>query len=186
MSKALVRSIVLSLVLVSSASAQAPTERNREVIKHFYTLVNDGQWREAALLFAPDVRHHLGNWHALGDQEAVMNGRDVLTGNLEDLQLTFPDRRMEIVAMVAEDDTVVVRVRWSGTHRGVSQRRLMGGLLTGVPPTGKSFVVQHMHWYVLKDGLIVDHWANRDDLGMLQQLGLLPTQPPAPATKPGG
>jgi predicted ester cyclase len=42
---------------------------------------------------------------------------------------------MEIVAMVAEGDTVVTRVRWSGTHRGVSQRRLMGGLLIGVPPT---------------------------------------------------
>jgi hypothetical protein len=31
-----------------------------------------------------------------------------------------------------------------------------------------------MHWYKLRDGKIVDHFASRDDLGMTQQLGLLP------------
>jgi steroid delta-isomerase-like uncharacterized protein len=177
MNNLLLRCIVLSLVLSGAASAQPPTERNREVINRFYTLVNEGHWQEAAQLFAPDVVHHLGSWGSSGGKETILTGRDALTKNLEDLQLTFPDRRMEIVAMVAEGDTVVTRVRWSGTHRGVSQRRLMGGLLIGVPPTGKSFTVQHMHWYLLKDGLIVDHWANRDDLGMLQQLGLVPTKP---------
>jgi hypothetical protein len=34
--------------------------------------------------------------------------------------------------------------------------------------------VQHIHWYVLENGLLVEHWANRDDVGMMQQLGLLP------------
>jgi predicted ester cyclase len=44
----------------------------------------------------------------------------------------------------------------------------------GVPPTGKAFKVQHIHWYTLKDGLIIEHRANRDDIGMMQELGLLP------------
>jgi hypothetical protein len=34
--------------------------------------------------------------------------------------------------------------------------------------------VQHIHWYKLLDGKIVDHYATRDDIGMMQQLGLLP------------
>jgi hypothetical protein len=38
---------------------------------------------------------------------------------------------------------------------------------------GRSFSVQHMHWYTLRDGLIVAHTACRDDLGMMVQLGLL-------------
>jgi predicted ester cyclase len=44
-----------------------------------------------------------------------------------------------------------------------------------VPPTGKRYEAQHIHWFKLRDGKIVAHWANRDDLGMMQQLGLLPT-----------
>jgi predicted ester cyclase len=81
---------------------------------------------------------------------------------------------MEIVDMVAEGDDVVVRCRVSGTHRGTSTTRVNGGFLLGVPPTGKHFVVQHIHWYKLQGGLIADHFTNRDDVGMARQLGLLP------------
>jgi hypothetical protein len=34
------------------------------------------------------------------------------------------------------------------------------------------------HWFQIDDGSIIEHWANRDDLGMAQQLGWIP---PAPA-----
>ena len=81
---------------------------------------------------------------------------------------------VEILDAVGVDDDVVIRARVSGTHRGVGRLPVNGALLVGVPPTGKSFVVQHIHWYRMKDGQIIDHKANRDDLGMLQQLGLLP------------
>jgi hypothetical protein len=40
--------------------------------------------------------------------------------------------------------------------------------------------VLHTHWFRLKDGLIVDHRATRDDLGLSRQLGLLPPAPPRP------
>jgi predicted ester cyclase len=50
-----------------------------------------------------------------------------------------------------------------------------GGLLVGVEPTGRHFEVQHIHMLRIGGGKIVDHYANRDDLGMMQQLGLLPT-----------
>ena len=48
-----------------------------------------------------------------------------------------------------------------------------GGLLKGVPPTGKSFSVQHIHWYRLRNGKVAEHTANRDDVGMMVQLGLI-------------
>jgi predicted ester cyclase len=86
---------------------------------------------------------------------------------------------MEIVDILAEGQSVVVRCKVSGTHRGVGEKRINGGFLMGVEPTGKPFVVQHMHWYKLRDGKIIDHYASRDDLGMTQQLGLLPVPNPA-------
>ena len=79
--------------------------------------------------------------------------------------------------MVSEGDSVVVRCRVSGTHQGIGTKRVNGGFLAGVQPTEKRFQVQHMHWYILRDGKITDHFAARDDLGMTQQLGLLPLPP---------
>ena len=81
---------------------------------------------------------------------------------------------MEIVEMVADGDSVVVRCRVSGTHRGVAARAVKGGPLVGVQPTGKRFEVQHIDWYKVHDGTITDHATSRDDLGMTEQLGLLP------------
>lgn len=44
----------------------------------------------------------------------------------------------------------------------------------GISPTGKSFSVQHTHIVRVADGKLIEHWANRDDLGMMAQLGLMP------------
>jgi predicted ester cyclase len=50
-----------------------------------------------------------------------------------------------------------------------------GGLLVGVPPTNRQFRVNHVHLYRVNDSMITDHYGLRDDLGMMQQLGLLPS-----------
>ena len=34
------------------------------------------------------------------------------------------------------------------------------------------------HWFKMKDGVIIEHWANRDDLGTARQLGWIPPTPP--------
>ena len=75
---------------------------------------------------------------------------------------------------VAERDSVIVRTKITATHLGIGKLPVNGGMLIGVEPTGKSFEAQHIHWYELRDGKIVDHYAIRDDVGMMQQLGVLP------------
>jgi steroid delta-isomerase-like uncharacterized protein len=154
------------------AQSTGETERNRRIVRQHIELMNRGDWKQAAMLFAPEVRHHLGNWQQ--GEEGIVQGQKTLNDNLEDIFRTFPDWKMEIVEMVAEVQSVVVRCKVSGTHQGVGAKRINGGFLAGVNPTGKRFVVQHIHWYKLRDGKITDHYANRDDLGMTQQLGLLP------------
>jgi len=162
--------------LLSQTSSES--ERNRQLITRHYDLMNGGKWREAAEMFSPDVRHHLGNWES--GREGVVQGKEVLIQNLADIYRTFPDWKMEIVDMVADSQSVVVRCRVSGTHKGTGTKRINGGFLMGVKPTGKHFEVQQIHWYRIHDGKITDHFTNRDDLGMTQQLGLLPR--PASAT----
>jgi predicted ester cyclase len=76
---------------------------------------------------------------------------------------------------VAEGEWVVVRGMFSGTHDGVSRLPVSNGMLIGVQPTRRHFEVQHIHMMQVSGGKISEHFANRDDLGMMQQLGLLPS-----------
>ena len=61
-------------------------------------------------------------------------------------------------------DKVVIRC----TARATNTREWLGR-----PPTGKSFAVEHIHIYRLEGDRIAEHWATRDDLGMMRQLGHL-------------
>ena len=80
------------------------------------------------------------------------------------LRRAFADLRIEPLDVVAEADKVAIRARVSGRHVGP---------FAGVPVTGREFSVEHTHIVRILDGKVVEHWANRDDAGMLRQLGLL-------------
>jgi hypothetical protein len=47
-----------------------------------------------------------------------------------------------------------------------------------VPPTGKRFVARQSHWFRVEDGKLAEHWATREDLPAMLQLGVV--QPPGP------
>jgi len=85
---------------------------------------------------------------------------------LEWLLSVFPDHRFEIEDIAADGQTVAVRGTCSGTHEGE---------LMGIEPTGKRFAAQQSHWFRVVDGKVAEHWAVRDDLGMMQQLGVMPS-----------
>ncbi len=78
----------------------------------------------------------------------------------------FPDTRFDIEDIIADGDMVAIRGTASGTHKG--------GELWGIPPTGKRFAVEQVHWLRVAEGKVAEHWAVRDDLGMMHQLGAMP------------
>ncbi|MCA1677779.1 MAG: ester cyclase [Actinobacteria bacterium] len=81
------------------------------------------------------------------------------------LREAFDELRIEPLDVIASRDKVTVRVTFSGRHVGP---------FAGMPITGRAFSVQHIHIFRILDGKLVEHWANRDDAGMMRQLGLLP------------
>jgi predicted ester cyclase len=81
------------------------------------------------------------------------------------LRTAFPDLHFTIEELVAEGDMVAGRLTMSGTHEGP---------LTGMPPTGRAVRQAHMHLVRYREGKAVEHWGVRDDLGMMQQMGLIP------------
>lgn len=136
---------------------------NLFLVQQEHEALNSGDVNAAAEIFAEDSRNH-------GRQV----GRAGVRAVLNDIQSTFPDFQMTILNSVVEGEWVVVRCTFSGTHRGVGRIPVNGGMLVGVQPTGMRFEVQHIHMYQLRNAKIVEHFANRDDLGMMRQLGLLP------------
>lgn len=81
------------------------------------------------------------------------------------LRGAFPDLHIEIEDMLAEGDSVAVRMMMTGTHEGP---------FMGIPPTGKQFAVEQMRIMRFRDGMMTDSWAVIDWLGWRQQLGALP------------
>lgn len=82
----------------------------------------------------------------------------------------YPDITMRIDALIAEGDIVAARVHSTGTNTGK-----LNGMM---PPTGKRFAADQSHWFRVADGKLAEHWATRDDLPAMLQLGII--QPPGP------
>ncbi len=101
-------------------------------------------------------------------------GREGLRQIFETLVTSFPDLHFASGQVVVDGEHVMCEEIISGTHLGTPELPVLGGLLVGVLPTGKRFTVQSIHYYHVAGGEIVEHRAVRDDLGIMQQLALLP------------
>ena len=94
------------------------------------------------------------------------------------LRAAFADLRWEVHEVVAERDLAVVHCTMSGRHTGVFVGYDADGeVKEAFPPTGKRFASTQTHWIRIADGRMIEHWANRDDLGMAEQLGWVPPTP---------
>jgi predicted ester cyclase len=81
------------------------------------------------------------------------------------LQSAFPDLSWEYEEPIAESDKVAIRVIMHGTHQGE---------FFGIPPTGKPVTVPGIHLLRIAHGKIAEHWGTNDDLGLMQQFGVIP------------
>jgi predicted ester cyclase len=81
----------------------------------------------------------------------------------------FPDWRSDDLHLLAEGDLVAEHFVAHGTHRGS---------VMSESPTGQDVVLRGINIFRIADGKIVERWGRLDDLGLLQQLGLVP-QPAA-------
>ncbi len=83
------------------------------------------------------------------------------------LRSCFGEVSFEIERILVDGDMAAAYVTMRGTHEG--------GLPPNVPATHKPFAVKHVHLVrFADDGRALEHWAVRDDLGLMMQAGLLP------------
>jgi steroid delta-isomerase-like uncharacterized protein len=107
----------------------------------------------------------LENFVELDPLPGQEQGREGLKGILAMLFAAFPDMHWVIDEMVAEDDNVVTRFTWTGTH---------GGSFMGMPATGRSVTVKGVVMDKLMGGKMAESRILMDNMGMMMQLGAIP------------
>jgi predicted ester cyclase len=105
-------------------------------------------------------------------------GPDAFAATARWLRSAFTDLNFDIHEAVASDDLVVVHCTMSGRQVGpfVTYDE-HGHVAQAFPPTGRRMAVTQTHWTRMRDGQVVEHWANRDDLSQGIQLRWVPPTP---------
>ena len=78
----------------------------------------------------------------------------------------FPDAQLLFDDIVAEGDTLAVRFHIDATHTGA---------FSGIPATGKRVTFGGITTLGFADGKVVERWSQSDYLGLMQQLGVIPS-----------
>jgi predicted ester cyclase len=137
------------------------TEQSKALVQDYLERV----WNQADLaaldeLTIPTFRYYLGGQP--GRDHSAM--RELVTM----VHAAFPDWRIRIADLVAEDITVVVRWEGEVTHLGPFQ---------GIPATGKRILVNGINIYKVQDhpagGKVAAEWEQTHTIGMLEQMGVL-------------
>ncbi|MGH2544906.1 MAG: ester cyclase [Ardenticatenaceae bacterium] len=132
-------------------------EENKAIARRFFKALGANDQAALNELLAPDFVAHKATPDPL-NREALLQGINMMSAAFRDNHYTIEDQ-------IAEGDRVVTRVTWQATHTGDFQ---------GHPPTHKQVEVSGIAIERHKDGKIVERWLNYDELGVMQQLGLIP------------
>lgn len=135
-------------------------EENKHLVRRFLEEVgNQGNIAVVDELVTADMIEH-------EEIPGIPPNREGVKQAFAMFRTAFPDMRVTIEDLIAESDKVVARETWRGTHRGAFME---------IPPTGKQVEVTGIDILRIANGKMVEHWGQLDMLGMLQQLGVVPT-----------
>ena len=101
----------------------------------------------------------------LVNHAAGLQGREGLRAILRTIEHDLGPVTVEQHHLFGEGDLVTQHLTLHGTHRGSTMP-----LLTGTPVSGRPAAWTFIHIWRVVDGLIVEHWACRDDMGLLEQV----------------
>ena len=127
----------------------------KDVLEEMFRRQQDGDPTVLDDLVAADMVNH-----AAGPQ-----GREGLKRILRTIDDDLGPVTVEQHHLIGEGDLVAQHLTLHGTHRG-STMPLLAGVTASGRPTAWTFI----HIWRVADGVIVEHWACRDDMGLREQL----------------
>jgi steroid delta-isomerase-like uncharacterized protein len=120
---------------------------------------NQGNLKALEQVFAEDAIDH-------GALPSQAPGREGILQRVAALRAAFPDEHAVVDDMVVQGDRIAFRWTITGTHRGPFQ---------GVAPTGRQIAFTGINIERVRDGRIQEHWSSADLLGLMRQIGGLPS-----------
>ena len=118
------------------------------------------------------VHHEIGEAGIAGRAPGARSGPEAMSRFLATYLRAFPDLRIVFEDALTDRDRVVTRWRFEGTHDGP---------LLGIAPSGRRVSVEGIRIDRIEGGKIAESWMQWDTLGMLQQVGAVRFDEPAPA-----
>lgn len=133
-------------------------EENKALFLRFYELLNLGEFDKLFELFDPGYISH----YTTRDSSLEENKQ-----SWPMLHTAFPDITYTVEHIVAEGDKVAYQETVTGTHQGE---------FLGIPPTGKKIETINTCIMKITGGKFAECWATLDELRLMQQLGVIPSQ----------
>ena len=136
------------------------TESNTALMQRFTQFINTASEGLAGELISPDAIFHVPG------QTEPMRGPSGYLAIIGMMRGGFPDIQWTLEETIAEGDKVAARFTMRGTHNGI---------FYAIPPTGKKIGVKAINIYRFSNGKILEEHGQPDLLGLLQQIGAVPT-----------
>lgn len=137
-------------------TATTTGDENKQIVRRFFEeVVTGGNLNLIDELFTEDVIDHT--------PAGVTHGREAVKELMESLQTAFTDSVVTVEDVIAEGDTVAMRLGYRGTHEGE---------FMGLEPTDRDFDIEGMVFTRIRDGKIAERWQRSDMLGLMQQVGI--------------
>jgi len=144
------------------------SEENKVLTRRSWLIVAEGNLDtlEDALaeVYAEDIVLH--------EPDEDVRGVEGLKQFVSMIRSAIPDLRITLEEDIAEGDKVVSRWRAQGTHQGE---------LMGIAPTSNQVTITGITIHRIEEGKIVEEWENWDALGLMQQIGAIPSPEEAQA-----
>jgi steroid delta-isomerase-like uncharacterized protein len=144
------------------------SEENKVLTRRSWVIVAEGNLDtlEDALaeVYAEDIVVH--------EPDEDVRGVEGLKQFVTMIRSALPDLRITLEEDIAEGDKVVSRWRAQGTHQGE---------LMGIAPTSNQVMITGITIHRIEEGKIVEEWENWDALGLMQQIGAIPSPEEAQA-----
>lgn len=136
------------------------TSETKNLMQKFTVFINTADERLAQELIDKDAVFHVPG------QTSPLQGPAGYLFILTMMRGGFPDIQWTLEETISEGDRIAARFTMRGTHRGT---------FLGMPATGKPFEVQAINFYRWSDDKIVEEHGQPDLLGLMQQIGAIPT-----------
>ena len=141
---------------MTTAARTAQTQANVDLILGAFDALARQDMKACLAVMAEDFRINIAG------MPHQKRGKSAWKKNFATIFTGFPDFAPHIEEVVAEGSKVVVRVRFTVTHRGE---------FLGVQPTGKKLDYLRTEIYEVEDGVVTEEWICSDSMTMMTQIG---------------